>query len=63
MPDAVASLVARLGVAIAREPGLVPSGLAALMVAKHIERMSAHATNIAEMAIYTTSAQDIRHVT
>jgi phosphate transport system protein len=63
MADAVASLVAGLGVAIAREPALVPSGLAALMVAKHIERMSAHATNIAEMAIYTTSAQDVRHVT
>jgi hypothetical protein len=31
--------------------------------AEHIERMAAHATNIAEMAIYTTSAQDVRHVT
>jgi phosphate transport system protein len=63
MGDTVAGLVAELGVAIARKPTLVPSGLAALMVAKHIERMAAHATNIAEMAIYTTSAQDVRHVT
>lgn len=63
MGDAVAGLVAELGVAIARKPTLVPSGLAALMVAKHIERMAAHATNVAEMAIYTTSAQDVRHVT
>ena len=63
MGDAVAGLVAELGVAIARQPTLVPSGLAALMVAKHVERMAAHATNIAEMAIYTTSAQDVRHVT
>lgn len=63
MGEAVARLVAELGVGIARKPTLVPSGLAALMVAKHIERMAAHATNVAEMAIYTTSAQDVRHVT
>jgi phosphate transport system protein len=63
MGDAVALLVTELGSAIAREPALVPNGLATLMVAKHIERMAAHATNIAEMAIYTTSAQDVRHVT
>jgi phosphate transport system protein len=63
MDAAVARLVAELGAAIARDPALVPNGLAALMVAKHIERMAAHATNIAEMAIYTTSAQDVRHVT
>ena len=62
MTDDVAHLVADLGAAIAREPTLVPNGLAALMVAKHIERMAAHATNIAEMAIYTTSAEDVRHV-
>jgi phosphate transport system protein len=62
MTDDVAHLVADLGAAIAREPALVPNGLAALMVAKHIERMAAHATNIAEMAIYTTSAEDVRHV-
>ena len=63
MDDAVARLVAELGAGIARDPALVPNGLAALMVAKHIERMAAHATNIAEMAIYITSAQDVRHVT
>lgn len=63
MTDAVARLVADLGTAITHEPALVPNGLAALMVAKHVERMAAHATNIAEMAIYTTSAQDVRHVT
>jgi phosphate transport system protein len=63
MGDAVAHLVSELGAAIAGDVALVPNGLAALMVAKHIERMAAHATNIAEMAIYTTSAQDVRHVT
>jgi phosphate transport system protein len=63
MTDAVARLVADLAVAIAASPSLVPNGLAALMVAKHIERMAAHATNIAEMAIYTTSAEDVRHST
>lgn len=63
MTQAVTQLVAELGTAIAREPALVPNGLAALMVAKHIERMAAHATNIAEMAIYLASAEDVRHVT
>lgn len=63
MTQAVTQLVAELGAAIAREPALVPNGLAALMVAKHIERMAAHATNIAEMAIYLASAEDVRHVT
>lgn len=62
MTDGVARLVADLAAAMARDPALVPNGLAALMVAKHIERMAAHATNIAEMAIYTTSAEDVRHV-
>jgi phosphate transport system protein len=63
MAEDVADLVTNLGAAMTREPALVADGLAALMVGKHIERMAAHATNIAEMAIYTTSAQDVRHVT
>jgi hypothetical protein len=29
----------------------------------HLQRMAAHARNIAEMAIYTASGVDVRHVT
>jgi phosphate transport system protein len=63
MAEEVACLAAGLGAEMTREPALIANGLAALMVAKHIERMFAHATNIAEMTIYTTSAQDVRHIT
>lgn len=61
--DAIDELAADIGAALVRDSKLVPNGLAALMAAKHIERMAAHATNIAEMAIYTALAEDVRHAT
>ena len=54
-------LVSDLRDAMRRDPALVSNGLATISVAKHVERMAAHATNIAEMVIYIERGEDIRH--
>ncbi len=45
-----------------REPRLVDNAVALLLVTKHIERIAEHATNLAEMALYTERGEDVRHV-
>ena len=54
-------LVSDLRDAMRRDPALVSNGLATISVAKHVERMAAHATNIAEMVVYIAQGEDIRH--
>ncbi|HKY36799.1 MAG TPA: PhoU domain-containing protein [Polyangiaceae bacterium] len=54
-------LVSDLRDAMRRDPALVSNGLATISVAKHVERMAAHATNIAEMVVYIERGEDIRH--
>jgi phosphate transport system protein len=54
-------LVSELRDVMRREPALVSNGLATITVAKHVERMAAHATNIAEMVVYIARGEDIRH--
>jgi phosphate transport system protein len=44
-----------------REPSSVPDGIRIQSVAKHLERMGDHATNIAEMVIFMVRGQDVRH--
>jgi phosphate transport system protein len=61
--DRVASLIARLRKAMADDSRLVANGVATLMTVMHLQRMAAHARNIAEMAVYTASGVDVRHVT
>jgi phosphate transport system protein len=41
---------------------LVANALAVLLVTKHLERVAQHATNVAEMAIYTERGEDVRHL-
>lgn len=48
--------------AMAADPSLLQSGLNAQAVAKHLERIGDHATNIAEEVVYLVDATDIRHV-
>ena len=55
-------LVVELQHAMRRDPELIPAGLATISVAKHVERMAAHATNIAEMVMYIARGEDVRHV-
>jgi len=56
-------LVVELQSAMRRNPQLISAGLATISVAKHVERMAAHATNIAEMVVYIARGEDIRHLT
>jgi phosphate transport system protein len=48
--------------AMHHDPALISAGLATTSVAKHVERMAAHATNIAEMVVYSARGVDVRHV-
>jgi phosphate transport system protein len=45
-----------------REPDLLENALATLFVTKYLERIAEHATNIAEMALYTERGEDVRHL-
>jgi phosphate transport system protein len=47
--------------AAAHDPKAIQNAIATLLVAKHIERVAEHATNLAEMAIYTERGEDLRH--
>ena len=42
-------------------PDAVETGLAFIMMAKNLERMADHATNIAEEVIYLATGNDVRH--
>jgi phosphate transport system protein len=52
----------RLRDAIRRDRSCLEDALAILLVTRHIERIAQHATNVAEMAIYTARGEDVRHV-
>ena len=56
------SLTDKLRDAMRADPALVVSGLATISAAKHVERIAAHATNVAEMVIYIARGDDVRHV-
>ncbi len=45
-----------------KQPGNIQSYLDLIFIARNIERIGDHATNIAEDAIYVKAAQDVRHV-
>lgn len=46
---------------MAKDPSLTHRGMAILFVAKHLERIADHATNVAEMVIYFVEGRDVRH--
>lgn len=41
---------------------VLDNALATLFVTKYLERIAEHATNVAEMALYTERGEDIRHI-
>lgn len=43
------------------EPESVERALSLVFIAKHLERVADHATNIAEMVVYLVRGQDVRH--
>lgn len=61
--ERVSSIIDQLRRAMTEDPRLVANCVATLMTVMHLQRMAAHARNIAEMAIYTASGVDVRHVT
>jgi phosphate transport system protein len=46
---------------MAREPEQLRGYLNLMFIARHLERVGDHATNIAEDAVYAAAAEDIRH--
>jgi phosphate transport system protein len=44
-----------------RNPAVIEPGLNIILMAKNLERIGDHATNIAEDVIFTVSGQDVRH--
>lgn len=42
-------------------PGLVEPGMALVLIARNLERIGDHASNIAEDVIYLVSGEDVRH--
>lgn len=46
---------------IKRQPDLTPQALNAIMIARNLERVGDHATNIAEDVIFWVSGSDVRH--
>ena len=63
MDSRVAELIAQLRRTMTSDSQLVANSVATLMAAMHLQRMAAHARNIAEMAVYTASGEDVRHAT
>ena len=46
---------------MARDPDQLRGYINLMFVARHLERVGDHATNIAEDAVYAAAAEDIRH--
>lgn len=46
---------------MATQPEFTARGTSLLFIAKHLERMADHATNVAEMVIFFVEGRDVRH--
>ena len=57
-----AELIAELVGSMTREPNIVPRGIRLISIAKYLERVADHATNIAEMVVFMVRGQDVRHM-
>jgi len=44
-----------------REPALIPSAIALILVGRNLERIGDHATNIAEDVVFLIAGMDVRH--
>jgi phosphate transport system protein len=58
---ACANVIAAMTAHMSRNPGEVPAGLRAIRVAKYLERIADHATNVAEQVIFMVRGDDVRH--
>ncbi|HEV8551350.1 MAG TPA: phosphate signaling complex protein PhoU [Polyangiaceae bacterium] len=57
-----AALIPELVLAMTRDPAVVPRGIRLISIAKYLERVADHATNIAEMVVFMVRGQDVRHM-
>ena len=51
----------RLADTMSKNPGVIPSVLELMLVARHLERIGDHATNIAEDVFFVVAGEDVRH--
>jgi phosphate transport system protein len=58
-----ANVSRRLTECMARDPDQLRGYLNLMFIARHLERVGDHATNIAEDAVFAAAAEDIRHQT
>jgi phosphate transport system protein len=58
---ACANVIASMTAHMSRNPSEVPAGLRAIRVAKYLERIADHATNVAEQVIFMVRGDDVRH--
>ena len=56
-----AEIAAKLTDTMAQKPSRIADYLNLMFIARHLERVGDHATNIAEDAVYAAAAEDIRH--
>ena len=59
--DRCDAIVATMTAHIAKTPGEVRAGLRVIGVAKYLERVADHATNVAEEVIFILRGDDVRH--
>jgi phosphate transport system protein len=57
-----AEIVSTMTASMSERPGEIGSGLLTIRVAKHLERIGDHATNLAEEVIFMIRGDDVRHV-
>jgi phosphate transport system protein len=56
-----AAIISATTAHMSKHPGEVPTGLRVIRVAKYLERIADHATNVAEEVIFMVRADDVRH--
>jgi phosphate transport system protein len=57
-----AAIISAMTTHMSKHPGEVLAGLRVIRVAKYLERIADHATNVAEEVIFMVRAEDVRHV-
>jgi phosphate transport system protein len=56
-----AAIISAMTTHMSKHPGEVLAGLRVIRVAKYLERIADHATNVAEEVIFMVRAEDVRH--
>jgi phosphate transport system protein len=57
-----AEIIPELVSLMTRDPLAVPRSIRLISIAKYLERIADHATNIAEMVVFMVRGQDVRHM-